>query len=62
MHVCICRYAFTEANFRGQVNSRGQVCGLLEKPLNAGMALLMSGQIDHSTGDSKFGIGLVLQM
>ena len=55
-------YVFNEASFRGQISSKGVVTAMLEKPLNPSMALLLSGQIDHWNGDSKFGIGFMVQL
>lgn len=49
------QYNFREAMFKGQISSKGEVMGFLEKNLMPGMKFCLSGLINHFTGDTKFG-------
>eukprot|EP00033_Pygsuia_biforma_P002220 GCRY01002460.1.p1 GENE.GCRY01002460.1~~GCRY01002460.1.p1 ORF type:complete len:331 (-),score=47.03 GCRY01002460.1:558-1490(-) len=60
--VCGIGYKFDlrQACVRGMVDSTGKVSCLLEEKLAPGVSLNLSGEIDHSTKDARFGIGLTV--
>jgi mitochondrial import receptor subunit TOM40 len=45
---------------RGQVNNRGVIIGILENKLAPGLSFTITGQLNHFTGLSVFGIGFTL--
>eukprot|EP00210_Caulerpa_lentillifera_P004537 g4329.t1 len=53
-------YIFTRAHVRGKIDSNGVLGAYIEERLNQGVTFLMSGEIDHSKKNYKFGFGLQL--
>lgn len=53
-------YVFTRAHVRGKIDSNGVLGAYVEERLNQGVTFLMSGEIDHSKKNYKFGFGLQL--
>eukprot|EP01137_Pigoraptor_chileana_P014694 Opistho-2@69657 len=47
-----------QSSFRGQIDSGGVVSAVLEQKMAPGISFLMTGSIDHSKGQSRFGMGL----
>lgn len=45
---------------RGQVNNRGVIVGILENKLAPGLSFTITGQMNHFTGMSVFGLGFTL--
>jgi mitochondrial import receptor subunit TOM40 len=52
------KWDFRNASFRGQIDTTGKVSAILEERFAPIASLLLSGEIDHMKGSSKFGIGL----
>ncbi|SCV72128.1 BQ2448_4822 [Microbotryum intermedium] len=55
------KYDFRMSTFRGQVDSDGKVGALLEQRLSPLFAFLISGEMDHKTNKSKFGLGIMVE-
>lgn len=55
------KWDFRQSCFRGQVDTSGRVAAILEQKLAPGLSVLMTGDIDHMKGASKFGIGMQLE-
>eukprot|EP01134_Creolimax_fragrantissima_P005582 CFRG5582T1 len=53
-------YSLRQASVRGQVDSRGVISGVLENKLAPSLSFLLTGQIDHASGKSMFGMGFIL--
>ena len=51
-------YTFRTSRLRGCIDSNGKVAAFLEEMLGPGIKLLLSGELDHSRQDHKFGFGL----
>lgn len=43
-----------------QINSLGVVHGVLENKLAPGLSFIISGELDHTSGKSQFGLGFVI--
>ncbi|KAF7722088.1 translocase of outer mitochondrial membrane [Apophysomyces ossiformis] len=54
------KFDFRQATFRGQIDTTGRVSAVLEEKMAPGFAFLISGDLDHMKGQSKFGIGITL--
>jgi len=52
------RYDLNKATLSGQIDSNGRVAGYIEEKLNPGLSLLLSGELDHSKAEYKFGFGI----
>lgn len=52
---------YRQASVRAQLDSLGKIAVFLEERLMGRMALLISGEIDHLKGKSKFGVGLSIE-
>lgn len=55
------RFDFRESTFRGQIDSTGKVACVVEKRLAPILAVVFSGEIDHSKNTAKVGMGLQLE-
>jgi mitochondrial import receptor subunit TOM40 len=55
------KFEYRQATIRAQVDSTGRVGLLLEEKLFPGFSLLLSGELDHVRGASRFGIGLTME-
>lgn len=53
-------YLFQRAHVRGKIDSNGVLSAFLEEKLNPAVTFLLSGEINHSKKDYKFGFGLQL--
>ncbi len=56
-----CKLEYRQACVRAQVDSLGKMAVFLEERLMGRMALLLSGEMDHIKGRSKFGVGLSIE-
>ncbi|KAI8978546.1 eukaryotic porin/Tom40 [Pilobolus umbonatus] len=54
------KFDFRQATFRGQIDTTGRVSAVLEEKMAPGFSFLISGDLDHMKGQSKFGIGIML--
>ncbi|ORE08132.1 hypothetical protein BCV72DRAFT_96946 [Rhizopus microsporus var. microsporus] len=54
------KFDFRAATFRGQIDTTGRVSAVLEEKMAPGFSFLISGDLDHMKGQSKFGIGIML--
>ena len=52
---------YRQASIRAQLDSLGKIAVFLEERLMGRMAFLISGEIDHLKGKSKFGVGLSIE-
>lgn len=55
------KFDFRQATFRGQIDSGGKVSAALEEKLAPGFSFLLTGEMDHARGQSKFGVGVMLE-
>ncbi|ORX97654.1 hypothetical protein K493DRAFT_313989 [Basidiobolus meristosporus CBS 931.73] len=55
------KFDFRQATFRGQVDTTGKVSAVLEEKMAPGFSFLISGEIDHMKGASRFGVGIMLE-
>jgi len=46
---------------RGQIDSMGRMIGYLEHRLQPNFAVLFSGELDHFSGQARFGVGMQVQ-
>jgi mitochondrial import receptor subunit TOM40 len=53
-------YTLKQCRLRGSVDSNGKVAAFLEEQLGPGIKLLLSGELDHSRHDHKFGFGMTV--
>jgi mitochondrial import receptor subunit TOM40 len=53
-------YTFRQCRLRGSIDSNGKVAAFLEEQLGPGIKLLLSGELDHSRQDHKFGFGMTV--
>ncbi|KNC87545.1 hypothetical protein SARC_00369 [Sphaeroforma arctica JP610] len=53
-------YNLRQSAVRGQIDSHGVVSGVLENKLAPALSFLLTGQLDHASGKSMFGLGFVL--
>lgn len=51
-------YTFRQCRLRGCLDSNGKVAAFLEEQLGPSIKLLLSGELDHSRNDHKFGFGM----
>lgn len=56
-----CRLEYRASSIRAQLDSLGKLAVFVEERLMGRMALLVSGEIDHVKGRSKFGVGLSIE-
>jgi len=54
------KFDFRQATIRCQGDTSGRVSAVLEEKLAPGLSFLITGEIDHSKTQSRFGIGLVV--
>ncbi|KAI7868441.1 eukaryotic porin/Tom40 [Spinellus fusiger] len=54
------KFDFRQATFRGQIDTTGRVSAVLEEKMAPGFSFLISGDLDHVKGQSKFGVGIML--
>lgn len=54
------KFDFRAATFRGQVDTTGRVSAYLEERMAPGFSFIITGDLDHMKGQSKFGIGIML--
>ncbi|CAO3595076.1 unnamed protein product [Absidia cylindrospora] len=54
------KFDFRQATFRGQMDTTGKVSAVLEEKMAPGFSFLISGDLDHMKGQSKFGVGIML--
>jgi mitochondrial import receptor subunit TOM40 len=55
------KFDYRQACIRTQLDSQGRVQLLFEERLFPGFSLLLSGELDHVRGSSRFGVGLNLE-
>ncbi|KAI3636426.1 hypothetical protein MIR68_005778 [Amoeboaphelidium protococcarum] len=55
------KWDFRAASVRAQVDTTGRVATFMEQRLGPGFSFLMSADLNHSKGTSKFGLGLQLE-
>ena len=55
------KFDFKQACIRAQLDSQGKVQMLFEEKLFPGFSLLLSGELDHMKGTSRFGVGINLE-
>jgi mitochondrial import receptor subunit TOM40 len=56
-----CKMEYRQAILRAQLDSLGRVAMFLEERLFGRVSLLLSGEIDHINGRSRFGVGLSME-
>eukprot|EP00871_Galdieria_phlegrea_P001444 jgi/Galph1/22/GphlegSOOS_G4884.1 len=54
------KFDLRQASIIGQIDSNGRVAALLEEKINPGLSFLLSGEIDHSRQEYKFGFGVTI--
>ncbi|KAH8554992.1 eukaryotic porin/Tom40 [Umbelopsis sp. PMI_123] len=54
------KFDFRQATFRGQIDTTGRTSAVLEEKMAPGFSFLVSGDLDHMKGQSKFGVGIML--
>lgn len=55
------KFDYRQACIRTQLDSQGKVSLLFEERLFPGFSLLLSGELDHAKGGSRFGFGINLE-
>lgn len=55
------KFDYRQACIRTQLDSQGKVSLMYEEKLFPGFALLLSGELDHLRGSSRFGLGINLE-
>lgn len=55
------RFDYRQAVIRAQADTAGKVGLLYEERLFPGFSLLLSGELDHAKGDSRWGVGVNLE-
>jgi mitochondrial import receptor subunit TOM40 len=55
------KFEFTQGCVRAQVDSTLRVAVLIEERLTPFLSFLVSGDLDHMKGQSKFGVGLMME-
>ncbi|OZJ02264.1 hypothetical protein BZG36_04694 [Bifiguratus adelaidae] len=55
------KFDFRQATFRGQIDTSGRVSAVLEEKMAPGFSFLISGDLDHMKGQSKFGVGIMFK-
>ncbi|KAF9095975.1 translocase of outer mitochondrial membrane [Mortierella sp. AD031] len=56
------KFEFRRSTFRGQVDTTGKVSAVLEEKIVPGFSFLVSGEMDHSKGQSRFGVGMMWEV
>ncbi|KAG0279449.1 translocase of outer mitochondrial membrane, partial [Linnemannia gamsii] len=56
------KFEFRRSTFRGQVDTTGKVAAVLEEKIVPGFSFLISGEMDHSKGQSRFGVGMMWEV
>lgn len=56
------KYDFKQSTFKTMLDSQGKITSVLEQKLAPGISFLLSGELDHLKGASKFGYGLQFEM
>ncbi|EME30444.1 mitochondrial protein translocase, MPT family isoform 1 [Galdieria sulphuraria] len=54
------KFDLRQATVTGQIDTNGRVAALLEEKINPGLSFLLSGEIDHSRQEYKFGFGVTI--
>ena len=55
------RYSFRMASLRAQIDSLGKLTSVYEARISPAFAFTFSGEIDHLSGASKFGMGVSIE-
>ncbi|KAF9127879.1 translocase of outer mitochondrial membrane [Mortierella sp. GBA39] len=53
---------YLRSTFRGQVDTTGKVAAVLEEKIVPGFSFLVSGEMDHGKGQSRFGVGMMWEV
>ncbi|KAG0058773.1 translocase of outer mitochondrial membrane [Linnemannia elongata] len=56
------KFEFRRSTFRGQVDTTGKVAAVLEEKIVPGFSFLISGEMDHGKGQSRFGVGMMWEV
>lgn len=56
------RWEFATSCVRAMIDTKGRVQMAMEERMNQGFAVLLTGELDHWKGQSRFGIGLQMEM
>ncbi|KAG9062076.1 translocase of outer mitochondrial membrane [Linnemannia hyalina] len=56
------KFEFRRSTFRGQVDTTGKVAAVLEEKIVPGFSFLVSGEMDHGKGQSRFGVGMMWEV
>ncbi|KAF8979604.1 translocase of outer mitochondrial membrane [Entomortierella lignicola] len=56
------KFEFRRSTFRGQVDTTGKVSAVLEEKIVPGFSFLVSGEMDHGKGQSRFGVGMMWEV
>jgi len=56
------KFEFRRSTFRGQVDTTGKVSAVLEEKIVPGFSFLISGEMDHGKGQSRFGVGMMWEV
>ncbi|KAI9593800.1 mitochondrial import receptor subunit tom40 [Syncephalis fuscata] len=55
------KFDFHQATLRAQADTTGRISMLLEEKIFPGFTFTVSGDLDHMKGESKFGVGFMLE-
>ncbi|KAG0238898.1 translocase of outer mitochondrial membrane [Actinomortierella wolfii] len=56
------KFEFRRSTFRGQIDTTGKVSAVLEEKIVPGISFLVSGEMDHGKGQSRFGVGMMWEV
>ncbi|KAF9926400.1 translocase of outer mitochondrial membrane [Linnemannia zychae] len=56
------KFEFRRSTFRGQIDTTGKVSAVLEEKIVPGFSFLISGEMDHFKGQSRFGLGMMWEI
>ncbi|KAL7751419.1 translocase of outer mitochondrial membrane [Sorochytrium milnesiophthora] len=56
------KFDFRAATMRAMIDTSGRISAVLEEKMAPGFSFLLSGELDHLKGTSRFGVGLQLDM
>ncbi|CAO3565213.1 unnamed protein product [Mortierella alpina] len=56
------KFEFRRSTFRGQIDTTGKVSAVLEEKIVPGFSFLISGEMDHGKGQSRFGVGMMWEV
>ncbi|KAF9434070.1 translocase of outer mitochondrial membrane [Entomortierella beljakovae] len=56
------KFEFRRSTFRGQIDTTGKVSAVLEEKIVPGFSFLISGEMDHGKGQSRFGLGMMWEV